>query len=173
MRLPDPLGQPTLHAALTAVGADDHHLRPDVVTASNTTQSIDPLPGGPGVWDIPVDLDAVVVLFSLRSPHVTEQAGGMAGVTGIATRSSLDAASASLGGSGTLSSTSYNAIYTKASGALNLSHKVFASTGADISLTEAHLVLTSATTRVLRLVWTNYSFGKRTLNARAEIGVLG
>lgn len=173
MRLPDPLESPTLHAALTAIGAEDHHLRPDVVEAVNTSLSVAPLPFGPGQWDIAVPLDALVVLFSIRSAHLTEQAGGMAGVTGIATRSSLEASTASLGGHGVLASGAYNAIYAKASAALNLSHKVFSSAGADISLSDAYLTLTGPTTRVLRLLWTNYSAGYRTLNAWAEIGVLG
>lgn len=172
MRLPNWLEHPTVHSVLTNVGPDNHHRQPTALSAVNTTQVIPPLPGGPGVWDIAIPFDTLAVIFSLRSPHLGEAAGGMSGVTGIATRNSLDAATASLGGEGNLTSTSYSAMYAKAAAALNLSHKIFDSAGADISLTDIYLIATGPSTRVLRTQWTNYSAGNRTLSCYAELGLL-
>ena len=169
MRTRSHLEHPTLHAALTNVLTDQHHRQPSNLSVLNNTLTVYPLPGGPNDWDIPVPLDTVAAIVSLRSAHLTEQAGGMAGVIVVATRSSLDASSFSLGGHGILVSGAYNAIYTKAAAALNLSHKVWSTGGADIALTEAYLTLTGPTTRVLRLTWTNYSAGLRTLDARGEV----
>lgn len=173
MRPQDYLEHPTLHAALTNVTRDQHHLSPTNLSVLNNTLTVYPLPGGPDDWDIPVPFDTVAAIVSLRSAHLTEQAGGMAGVIVVATRSQLDASSFSLGGHGILASAAYNAIYTKAAAALNLSHKVFSTGGADIALTEAHLTLTGPNTRVLRLTWTNYSAGLRTLDARGEVTLFG
>lgn len=169
MRLQDYLEHPVIHSALTGVGAADHHSRPAPLSISNTTLVVPPLPGGPSNWDISVPEDVVAAVVSLRSAHLTEQAGGMAGVVAVATRSSLDASSISLGGHGILSSAAYNAIYTKAAAALNLSHKVFSAAGDLIALTEAYLTLTGPSTRVLRLTWTNYGFSNQTLDARGEV----
>jgi len=173
MRLSDWLEHPTAHAALSNIGVSQHHLRPSSIEVVNTTLSISPPPGDPGEWDISVPFDAQCVVFSFRSIHTTESAGGKAGVYGIANRSSIEASTVSLGGHGTLGSTSYNAVYSKAGAALNLSHKVFDSTGNYIALTNAYLTLTGPSTRVLRTVWTNYSASYKTLNAWGEIGVLG
>jgi len=173
MRLIDWLEHPTAHAVLSNVGVDDHHIRPSSVEVSNTTLSVVPVPWGPGQWDIAVPLDAECAIFSFRSIHTTETAGAKAGVYGIANRSSIEASTASLGGHGTLGSTSYNAIYSKAAAALNLSHKVFDSTGGYIALVNAYLTLTGPSTRVLRTEWSNYSASYKTLNAWGEVGVLG
>lgn len=160
---------PTLHTALTNVTHSQHHLRPSNLTILNNTLVVYPLPGGPNDWNISVPFDTIAAVISLRSVHRTELSGGMAGAIVVVTRSMLEASSFSLGGHGTLTSAAYNAIYSKASSALNLSHKVFASTGMDIALTEAYLTLTGPTTRILRLTWTNYSAGLRTLDARGEV----
>ena len=157
MRLEDLLAHPTVHAALTNVTSDQHHIRPSSIEIANTTLSVSPLPGGPGVWDIAMPFDAQVVSFSLRSNKTVEMAGAKAGVTGIATRSPIEATTASLGGHGSLGSTSYNAIYSKVGSALNLSHKVFSAAGDYIALTNAYLTLTGPSTRVLRTEWTNYA----------------
>jgi len=169
MRLQSYLEHPTLHSALSNVLAEQHHRRPYNMTISNTSLVVPPLPGGPSDWDISVPYDIVAAVIHLRSARVTELAGGMAGALVVVGRSSLEASSMSLGGHGNLISTSYNAIYTKAAAALNLSHKVFSSGGADISLTEAYLPATGPSSRVLRLTWTNYSAGNRTLDARGEV----
>jgi hypothetical protein len=109
----------------------------------------------------------------LRSNHNTDLSGAKAGVTGIATRSQFEAATCSLGGHGTLASTSYNAMYSKKASAMYLSHKVFSSTGDGIALTEAYLYETvSGTTRVLRTIWTNISASNKTLNCYGELAVL-
>jgi len=169
MRVEDYLEHPTLHSALSNVTADQHHAQPSVMSVSNTTLTVYPLPGGPNDWDISVPYDTIAAVVALRSAHLTEQSGGMAGVLVVVTRSSLEASSFSLGGHGILVSAAYNAIYSKAAAALNLSHKVFSSGGADLALTEAYLTATGPSTRVLRLTWTNYSAGLRTLDARGEV----
>lgn len=169
MRLEDWVEHPTLHSALTNVLPDQHHRRPANLSVLNNTLTVYPLPGGPDDWDIAVPLETVAAVLHLRSAHLTEQSGGMAGVVVVATRSSLDASSFSLGGHGILTSGAYNAIYTKAAAALNLSHKVFSTGGADIALTECYLTLTGPSARVLRTTWTNYSAGLRTLDARGEV----
>lgn len=169
MRLDNWLEHPIVHSALTNVLPDQHHLRPSNLSVSNTSLLVYPLPAGPYDWDISVPYDTIAAVLTLRSANQTEQAGGQAGVVVIATRSSLDASSISLGGHGNLGSTAYNAIYSKASAALNLSHKVFSTTGGDISLTDCYLNATGPSTRVLRTSWTNYSFGLRTLDVRGEV----
>lgn len=173
MRLKD-LPQAVLdHSDLSNITDDQHHLRPSVISASNTTLIVPPLPGGPGEWDIAVPFDTSLVLFSFRSPWAVELSGAVAGVTGVATRSSLDASTASLGGQGNVISAAYNAIYTKAGAALNLSHKVFdAELNNSIALTDVAITATGPSNRVLRTYWTNYSAGNRTLSVYAEIGVL-
>ena len=174
MRLPTTLEHPTLHAALTSVGVDQHHREPVNLEVINTTLSISPLPGGPGQWDIAIPFDTLAVVFSFRSPHVTELAGGVAGVVGLATRSQFDAATASLGGHGVIATTAYNATYAKAASALYLSHKVFnTSPGICIALTEIYLATTGPSTRVLRTIWTNFCAGYEVLNVQGEILVLG
>ncbi len=168
MRLEQHLQHPTLHSALTNVLDGDHHRRPGEMTISNTSLLVPPLPGDPGTWDIPVDDSVVGAVVSLRSVHMTGLGGGRAGCIVVVTRSPIEAASFSIGGSGTLSTTAYNAIYTKASAALNLSHKIFDSSGVSISLTHAELILIVAS-RFLRLMFTNYSAGMKTLDARGEV----
>jgi hypothetical protein len=174
MRLDDALRHPTTHAALTDVTPDQHHDRPANTEVSNTSLAIAPLPGGPGVWDIAVPVDARVVMFSLRSNRtITPEGGGKAGVLGIATRSQSEASTASLGGHSIFTEASYNAIFTKVAGAMVLSHKVFSSTGIDVALTDAYLVLTAPDTRVLRTTWTNYGAAVATLNCWGEVQVIG
>jgi hypothetical protein len=173
MRLQDALAHPRIHAALTNVGVSQHHLRPQNVEVLNITQAMYPVPFGPNVWDIAMPFDAQVVVFSLRSLHTTELGGAKSGVYGIANRSPIQASTVSIGGEGSIGSTSYNAIYSKVSGALNLSHKVFGATGANVSLTNTYLELTGPTTRVLRTWWENYSAGLDTLKCWGDVGVLG
>jgi hypothetical protein len=174
MRLRGHREHPGEHAALTGVGVDQHHGRPSNAEVSNTTLTVDPLPGGPGVWDIPVPLDARVVKFSLRSGHTCSEGGGKAGVHGVATRSQLEATTFSLGGHGTIATSAYNACYSKRASAMNLSHKVFSAADTEsLALTEAYLTLTGPTTRVLRLVWTNYGTTVDTLNCWGEVQVVG
>jgi len=174
MRLNQPLRHLLSHSAYTNIGVDDHHDRPINIQVSNTVQVIQPLPGGPGVWDISVTLEASVVMFSFRSAHDCEPgAGGKAGVVGIATRNQLDAAAITLGGHGLPATTAYHAAYAKRAAALNLSDKIFSVGGDDIVLTDAYLTLTGPTTRVLRTTWTNYSAGNRTLDVRGQVQVIG
>ena len=161
------------HGEYSNVGVDDHHLQPTNIEVSNTSLVVAPLPGGPGQWDIPVDFNAVAVLFTFRSNCTVDLSGGKAGVTGIATRSSLDASTFSAGGDSGIGKTAYGAIYTKVGAALDLSHKIFDSAGADIALTDIYLTATGPSTRVLRTTWTNFSAGNRTLNVWGEIGILG
>lgn len=173
MRTQDLLKHALAHSVYSNVGAEDHHIQPSNIEVSNTTLVVAPLPGGPGVWDIPVDYDAVAVMFTFRSNRTVELSNAKAGVTGIATRSSLDASTFSAGGNVSIGQTAYGAIYTKVGAALYLSHKIFDSAGADIALTDIYLTATGPSTRVLRTTWTNFSAGNRTLNVWGEVGVLG
>jgi hypothetical protein len=173
MRLQSSVKHPTDHDGLTNVSEDQHHDRPENIEVSNTSLSVYPLPGGPNDWDINVPLNARVVKFSFRSIRTSGEGGGKSGVTGIATRSSLEATVFSLGGHGSVALTSYNACYSKKASALNLSHKVFSSAGDDIVLTEAYLTLISGSQRVLRTTWTNYGASIKTLNCWGEVQVIG
>jgi hypothetical protein len=170
MRLDDLLSHPKLHSALTNVSPDQHHSAPSRIAIVNTSLAVPPLPGGPALWDIVVPYDTKVVSVSLRSAHAVALAGAMAGAMVLATRDQTEASGWSHGGSGSLTSGAYSAVYTKAASALNLTDKTFDNTGASISLTDAHLVETVVgTTRVLRLAWTNYAASTKTLDARGEI----
>jgi len=173
MRLADPRQHPAVHAALTGVLPEQHHIRPSNVETSNTSLVVPPLPGGPGVWDISVPYDALVVAFYFRSALTVDDGGGKAGVSGIATRSQLQTTALSHGGDSTTAMTARNAWYSKVAAALNLSHKVFSSVGDAIALTDAWLYATGPSTRVLRTYWTNYGVALKTLNCWAEIAVLG
>lgn len=173
MRPQDQLQHPLIHAALSNVLPEQHHMKPDRVVVSNTTLAVPPLPGGPSSWDIAVDFDAVAVIFNLRSVRTVAEGAGKAGVIGIATRSILEASCASLGGYTSIPISAQNSWYTKPGGSLLLSHKVFDNAGEYIALTDAHLTLTGPTTRVLRLWWTNYAASYKTLDARGLVGVLG
>jgi len=172
VRPEDLLRHPTIHAAISNVTADQHHVAPSNSEVSNTTLSVAPLPFGPGQWDLPVPLSTVAAIFSFRSNRTIELASGKSGVVGVATRSSLEAATAGLGGHGLITTTAYAHTYAKAAAALYLSAKIFDSTGADIALTDAYLTLTGPSTRVLRTTWTNFAAGYRTLNVWGEILLL-
>ena len=173
MRLQDYLQHPLAHAGLTNIRVDQHHEQPENIEVSNMTLSVYPLPGGPNDWDITVPYAANVVLFSLRGIKTVAEGGGKSGVIGIASRSSLEASTVSVGGHGTISSKAYNASYSKKAAAMNLSHKCFSSLGTGIALTGAYLAATGASSRVLRLTWTNYGAATRTLNCWGEIQVIG
>jgi hypothetical protein len=173
MRLLSPLGHPLDHSALTNVLPDQHHDRPINIEVSNTTLNIYPLPGGPGQWDIAMPLNARIVKFSFQSNKVIAEGSGKAGVHGIATRSQFETTTFSLGGHGTTTTTAYNACYSKKASTMNLSHKVFASVGYYISLTEAYLTLISASERVFRTVWTNYGASIYTLHCIGQVQVIG
>jgi hypothetical protein len=172
MRLQDYLRHPIAHGSLVGVLPNQHHERPENIEVANTTLSVFPLPGGPSVWDIPVPYEAQVVIFSFRSNHTCSEGAGKAGVTGVATRSQFDASTVSTGGHGTISTSAYNAVYSKRAAAMNLSHKVFSSVGSYISLTEIYLYETAPLTRVLRTEWTNYGAALYTLNCWGEVAVL-
>lgn len=171
MRLPDSLKHPLAHSALTNILTDQHHLNPQNIEVSNTTQQIEPLPGGPGVWDISAPFDTNVLMFDFRTNKPLMLGGAYAGLTGIATSTSIDAVCFSH--SGVFAGNSYNAIYAKRGGAVNLSHKMFSSTGIEICLTEAHLYLVDASTKVFRTVWTNYGSGYSTLNVWGQVHIIG
>jgi hypothetical protein len=171
MKLNDFLRHPLQHSALENIQVAQHHLNPQNIEVSNTTQSIEPVPGGPGIWDISVPLDTNLLMFNFRSSLNIMQGGAQAGVTGIATRLSTEASTFSH--SGTFAANSYNALYSKKAAAQNLSHKIFSSSGDNISLTEAHLVLINSTTRAFRTVWTNYGNDYYTLNVWGQVAIIG
>jgi len=172
MRPEDLLRHPTLHSAITNVLPDQHHVAPSNLEVSNTTLSVAPLPGGPGQWDVSVPLSTRAVIFSLRSNLTLELANAKSGVVGVSTWSSLEAATAGLGGHGVITTTAYAHTYAKAAASLYLSAKVFSSTGADIALTDAYLTLTGPTTRVWRTTWTNFAASYQTLNVWGELLLL-
>jgi hypothetical protein len=173
MKLNDFLKHPLSHDGVSNVSEDQHHEQPENIEVSNTTLSVSPLPGGPGQWDITVPYEANVVMFSFRGIKTVAEGGGKSGIIGIATRSSLEASTVSLGGHGTISSGAYNASYSKKAAALYLSHKCFDSTGGNLALTDASLVATSGSTRVLRTTWTNFAASYKTLNVWGEVQVIG
>lgn len=173
MRLEDELRHAIDHSVYANIGIDDHHIKPSNIEIANTTLTVYPLPAGPYDLDISVPEDTKAVLFQLRSNRTIELANAKAGVVGIATRSSLQATTASMGGDVSITTTAYAAIYSKVASALNLSHKIFSSAGDDIALTDAYLTLTGPSTRVLRLSWTNYGASIKTLNCWGEAGILG
>jgi hypothetical protein len=159
------------HDLLINIGLDDHHDQPENVEVANTSLVVPPLPGGPGVWLITIPDEAGVVMFSFRSIRTVAEGSGKAGVTGLAMGFSTYTTTMSIGGDSSITRTAYNAVYSKPSGALNLSHKIFSSTGLGISLTEAYLTGTSP--RYLRTEWTNYTAGNLTLNCWGEVAVIG
>lgn len=159
------------HAGATNVGVDDHHIRPSNVEASNTTLSVSPLPGGPGQWDIPLPDDAEAVMFTLRGPLTTHPGGpAKVGVIGVCSRAYLEASTVAFGSP--TGSSNYGAIYSQAAGALYLSDKFFSNTYGELALSEARIVDVTGS-RYLRLEFTNFAAGYRTLDCRAEIGVVG
>lgn len=173
MRLQDFIEHSLAHADYV-IGVDQHHIKPSSIQVANTSLSVSPLPGGPGVWDIALPYDAQVVLFSFRSNRTIAEGTGKAGVTGVASRNSLRSTAASLGGHSDLVGYGhYNCIYSKAGGSMQLSHKVFSDTGLYIALTDAWIETTGPTTRVLRTYWTNYGANYYTLNCWGQVAVLG
>lgn len=173
MRVDDWMDGPNNHPALTNILPDQHHRQPVAVEFSNTSLVVPPLPGGPATLDIIIPDDAQAVHFNLRSPRAIDLGGARAGVTGIATTLQfLEASTISLGGFSSVAITAYNACYTKVAGALNLSHKIFAASGANtVSLTDAY-IRTVGPNRVLSLDFTNYGGGNETLNIWGELQVL-
>jgi hypothetical protein len=63
--------------------------------------------------------------------------------------------------------------YSKKAATMNLSDKMFSSVGDSICLTDAYLTLISASERVLRTTWTNYSGSIQTLNCWGEVQIVG
>lgn len=171
MRLVDPRGHPLDHSALTNVLPGQHHKKPTIQAVANTTLSVSPLPGGPGQWDIAMDFDAVAVEFSFTSNNVIAEGGAKAGLYGVATRNQLHTSCISLGGFTTASITAYAAIYSKVASALNLSHKIWTTSGQYISLTNAYLAQTGPSTRVFRTEWTNYGASYYTLWCKGYVQV--
>lgn len=171
MRPQDPLYKPGDHSGLSNVSSDQHHPKPTSISFSDTTTSVPPLPGGPAAVDVAVPYDTEAVIFSLRAPHQTEMAGASAGVTGVADRVSLNTSAVSVGGHGVLTTASYNAVYSKASGAINLSHKVFDS-ALSVALTDAYLVDLGGGSRVFRMYFVNYGGASATLSVYGELGLL-
>ncbi len=172
MKLDDSLKTARVHSVMDNVGADDHHDAPENIEVSNTTQTIDPLPGGPGVWDISLPDEASLVMFTFRSVRTVQTAGAKGGTHGIATDGQLEPSTATLGGHATIASTGYNMIYSSPGGDFNLSDKIFSSTGLYIAMTGCYIT-GGAGSRVLRTTWTNYGGTVQTLDVRGEVAVLG
>jgi len=170
----DPLVHVLKHASATGVSIDQHHIRPSSISISNTSQSIPPLPGGPGEWDVSVPFDAKVAMLILRSNWQTNDFGGKGGGHWIATRTAyLDASGFSHGGPTFWQSGGYFGFNTKPGTSLELSARIFTSSGAYISLTDAYLAQTGPSSRVLRMSFTNYGASYYTLYAVGEVQILG
>jgi len=172
MRLEDYLMRALDHGVYVNVGTHDHHDQPENIEVSNTTLSVQPLPGGPGVWEIDIPDEATLVMFSFRSNHTVANGGAKAGVIGVANDNSLHTTAMGLGGHGTLGTSAYNHVYAKPAAALNLSDKIFSAGGDLISLTEAYITGT-VPNRKLRTEWTNYGASTLTLNCWGQIAVIG
>lgn len=169
MRLRDPLIHPLAHAALTDVTVDQHHKRPVSISDSNTVLTCRPLPGGPAIWDIPVDYDAAVAIVSLRSLWRTGMGGANAGVQLVCGRNAFfEATACSMSGPTLWTNAAYGAFYSKGGGSLTLSHKMFTTAGMFVALSEIQLQSTGPSTRVLRLEFTNYGSSDYTLSCWLE-----
>lgn len=170
----DPLLHVLKHAAATNVLPDQHHLRPSSISIANTTQSIEPLPGGPGVWDVAVPFDAKVARLTLRADWQTNDEGGEGGGHWIVTRTAyLEATGLNQSGPATWQSGSYFGFFAHPAASLDLSHKIYTPSGPYIALTDAYLAQTGASTRVLRMTFTNYGAAYYTLHAVGEVQILG
>jgi len=160
-----------LHSVYDNIGIDDHHDAPENIEIANTTLSVPSLFVGPVNWDISIPEDAIVVAVTLRSNHTVQNGGAKAGVLVIATDEQFAATGMTLGGHGTITSTAYNMVYSKASSDANLSDKIFSNIGTDVSLSQAYILNSSG--RKLRLEFTNYYASARTLNCWGEVAVIG
>jgi hypothetical protein len=172
MRTKSPMMHALDHGVYSNVLPDQHHNQPTNLEIVNTTQNVYPLPGDPADWDISVPFDTQAVMFHLRSSYIVELDDAAAGVVGIATRNQFHTSTMSVGGDATITRTAYAAVYSKVASALNLSHKIFSNSGDDIALTEAHLVQTGPSTRVLRLTFTNYGASLKQLHCWGQVGLL-
>jgi hypothetical protein len=162
------------HSAATNVQPDQHHLCPSTIPIQNTTQSVSPLPGGPGIWDVAVPLNTKYVSLELVSGLQSNDAGGKRGGRWIATRTAwLEATGMSFGGPTNWRSGSYVGAFTKITGGTDVSHRIWTTSGSYIALSDVYLPLTSPTTRVLRMVFTNYGSSNYILTVYGEIEVLG
>ena len=162
------------HAAATNVSEDQHHLRPSNISISNTTQSIEPAPGGPGIWDVSVPFDANVAVLTLRANWPTNDQGGHGGGTWRVTRTAyLEASGFSHWGPSSWQNGGYFGFFCKPANSIDLSHKVFTASGAYVALRDAYLAQTGPSTRVLRMSWFNYGSSYYTLYAVGEVEILG
>jgi hypothetical protein len=160
------------HEDYINVGDDDHHDAPEHLETSNTSLSVPGLLVGPVNWDISVPDWVTVAAITLRSNNTTGLGGGKGGALVIATSNQFAATGMTLGGHGSIGTTSYNMIYSKAASAINLTDKMFSSAGLDVALSQAYLT-GGAGSRVLRLEWTNYNLGAQTLNVYVEVSLIG
>lgn len=169
-----PLRHVFRHAALTGVDVDQHHLRPSNIPISNTALSVEPLPGGPGIWDVSVPFDAHLAILNLASGWIANDVGGKRGGRWMVTRVQyLEATGLSMGGPTAWQSGSYPGIFSKVASSLDLSHRIYTTAGQFVALTDAYLAATGSTTRVLRMTFTNYGAAYHTLTAYGSIVVKG
>lgn len=170
----DPLLHAFKHSVATNITIDQHHLRPSNISISNTTQAIEPLPGGPGEWDVPVPFDAKVARLTLRADWQTNDQGGEGGGHWVVTRTAyLDATGFDYAGPVGWQSGAYISCFAKPAASLDLSHRIYTASGPYVALTDAYLAQTGATTRVLRMSFTNYGAAYYTLHAVGEVEILG
>lgn len=162
------------HAALTNVQSDQHHLPPEGIPIQNTTQSVPPLPGGPGYWQISVPFDTNYAGVSLVSGWQSNDVGGKRGGRWLVTRNQWqDATGMSWGGSTAWRNSCYVGMFSRVAGSLEVSHRIWTLSGLYISLTDAVITQTGPSSRVLQLEFTNYGASSYTLTVYGEIMVMG
>lgn len=172
MRLDAMLEMAIEHDVYINIGDDDHHEAPQHLEAINTSLSVPSFFVGPVNWDISVPDWVTVCAVTLRSNRTVQNGLAKAGALVIASATQFAATGMTLAGAGSITSTAYNMVYSKAASAINLTDKIFSSTGNDIALSQAYLT-GGAGSRVLRLEWTNYNFTAQTLNVWAEVSLIG
>jgi len=161
------------HSAATGIGIDDHHRRPSNLSIANTSLAIEPLPGGPTQWDVAVPFDTKVAILALRSAWQTSDVGGAGGGCWIVTRTAyLDASGYTHGGPSSWQSGGYFGFNAKPGTSLDLSARIFTSSGQYVALTDAYLAQTGPSARVLRMSFTNYGSSYYTLHAVGEVQLL-
>jgi len=162
------------HSAATNILPEQHHLRPSIIPISNVVQQIEPLPGGPGVWDVAVPFDANIATIDLVSGWQANDVGGQRGGHWTATRTAwLEATGISFGGPTNWRNGSYVGVFSKVANALDISHRIWTTSGQYVALTDAYLYQTGPSTRVCRMVFTNYGGSYYTLTAYGQIGIIG
>ena len=127
------------------------------------------------MWDVAVPYDATFVQVDLISGWQSNDYGGNRGASYLVNRTAwLDATGMSLGGPTNWRTGSYVGFFSKVASNLEISHRIWTTSGQYVSLIDLYLATTGPTTRVLRMVFQNYGAAYYPLNIPGgSIGVLG